>query len=336
MDNQQLSFLNKEKSSTTSHKDVGSSEPKWETSIYKIDEDIVWSLNENLKKFNKKYHYIYKTTNKITEDFYIGRHSTNNLLDGYLGSGKRLKNSIKKYSKNNFIKEILYFCKSLKDLVLLEKQIVNENLIKNIKCLNITVGGINAILMGESNPNFGKKLSKERRLKLSQRAKTLIGDKNPFFGKTHTKETKEKIAEIHRGAFGSKNSFYGKTHSEDYKKESSKRMKNKFNENPKLRDIISNNKKLLYKENAEIWQRYWYHTPNGIFKSMEEAAKMNNCGKHTIHNRCGINADKIFKSKCVKKSTNLDFLPDNYQDNKTLRELGWFKIEFNREITNSI
>lgn len=60
-----------------------------------------------------KFNYIYKTTNLINNKFYIGRHSTNNLKDGYLGSGQVLTNSIKKNGKNNFKCEILEYCDSL-------------------------------------------------------------------------------------------------------------------------------------------------------------------------------------------------------------------------------
>ena len=58
---------------------------------------------------NRKYHYIYKTTCIITNRFYIGMHSTDNLQDGYIGSGKRLYYSIKKYGKENHTCEILEF-----------------------------------------------------------------------------------------------------------------------------------------------------------------------------------------------------------------------------------
>lgn len=42
-----------------------------------------------MRKQRIKYHYLYKTTNLITNEFYIGVHSTYDLKDGYLGSGKK-------------------------------------------------------------------------------------------------------------------------------------------------------------------------------------------------------------------------------------------------------
>ena len=68
------------------------------------------------------YHIIYKTTNIINEKWYIGRHSTKNLNDSYLGSGVVLKQEIQKYGKENFKREILYSDDNFEDMVAKEKE----------------------------------------------------------------------------------------------------------------------------------------------------------------------------------------------------------------------
>ena len=65
----------------------------------------------------EKYHYIYKTTCIINNKYYIGMHSTSNINDGYIGSGKRLKYSINKYGIENHICEKLEFFLNREELV---------------------------------------------------------------------------------------------------------------------------------------------------------------------------------------------------------------------------
>ncbi len=57
----------------------------------------------------KKYNYVYVTTNLINGAQYVGDHSTNNLNDDYLGSGKYLFRSIKKYKKKILIENFRIF-----------------------------------------------------------------------------------------------------------------------------------------------------------------------------------------------------------------------------------
>jgi len=98
----------------------------------------------------KKYHYLYKTTNTVNNKFYVGMHSTDNLEDGYLGSGKYLRNSIKKYGRDKFKIEFLEFFKTRDDLVEREKNLVNEDLIKTPLCMNLRPGGEGGFLSIEN------------------------------------------------------------------------------------------------------------------------------------------------------------------------------------------
>ena len=89
----------------------------------------------------QRLHYFYKITNNINNKFYYGIHSTFNINDGYMGSGSALNRAIKKYGIENFSKEILKFFDSREELELYEAKIVNKNLLDDINCYNIALGG---------------------------------------------------------------------------------------------------------------------------------------------------------------------------------------------------
>lgn len=95
-------------------------------------------INEEI---DKKYHFLYKTTNLLNGKFYYGMHSTTDLDDGYLGSGRHLKNSIKKYGKENFNRKIISFFDSREDLVKAEIELITEDLIEDPNCYNAQMGG---------------------------------------------------------------------------------------------------------------------------------------------------------------------------------------------------
>jgi group I intron endonuclease len=84
---------------------------------------------------------IYKTTNLLNGMYYIGCHQTNDLNDGYLGSGKHLKRAIKKYGHTNFKFEILYSVSTKEEMFELERSIVNEDLVRDTLTYNLKIGG---------------------------------------------------------------------------------------------------------------------------------------------------------------------------------------------------
>jgi hypothetical protein len=87
------------------------------------------------------HHLIYKTRNLINGEFYIGIHSTEDPQDQYLGSGFRLKNSIQKYGKANFEREILGDYPSREAALQRESELVDRTLLEDPKCLNLILGG---------------------------------------------------------------------------------------------------------------------------------------------------------------------------------------------------
>lgn len=90
----------------------------------------------------RKFHYIYKITRTDgSGKYYIGMHSTNELEDGYFGSGTLLAASIRKHGKEKHIKEILEFLPSRAELKIRERQLVNEDLLGTKQCMNLKLGG---------------------------------------------------------------------------------------------------------------------------------------------------------------------------------------------------
>lgn len=75
---------------------------------------------------SKKHYLVYKITNLVNGKIYIGKHETDNLDDGYLGSGKLLKRAIEKYGEENFQREILFECSSKAEMDAREAELVNE------------------------------------------------------------------------------------------------------------------------------------------------------------------------------------------------------------------
>jgi hypothetical protein len=175
---------------------------------------------------------MYKVTNKINGKFYIGKHQTKDLDDGYMGSGKLIRSAIKKYGIENFTKEILHILPSEDEMNQKEKELV----VLSEMSYNLCEGGkggfgyLNTtIWQGQKRLDHNRRVSGFKKLTFEQRSsyakenvKNRVGIHAPdyvqekrlgpgtFTGKKHTEESKHKIGEansIHQS--GTKNSQYG-------------------------------------------------------------------------------------------------------------------------------
>jgi hypothetical protein len=88
-------------------------------------------------------HYtVYKITNTRNNRFYIGKHSTLNLNDGYMGSGVALKQAQQQVGMKHFKKEILADCKSEEQMNEYERIYISSSMSNySRKCYNKVKGG---------------------------------------------------------------------------------------------------------------------------------------------------------------------------------------------------
>ena len=170
---------------------------------------------------------MYKTTCKITGRYYIGMHSTDNIEDGYLGSGKRLRYSIRKHGKENHEKEVLELFESRELLIEGEKKAITSEMIVDDMCMNLKSGGeggnkgINGERLGGDNFKKVHEVywkvednSKRRKNLLAEYRKINLGlgkivppDWN---GKKHSNESKELMRKAKLGkGLSEDNSQYG-------------------------------------------------------------------------------------------------------------------------------
>lgn len=161
----------------------------------------------------KKYNYVYKITNLVNGKIYIGKHSTDNLDDNYMGSGVVLHQAYQKYGLEHFKKEVIQFYNGGDEL--------NQGEIFWIARFNSTDPniGYNRTFGGD-----GGGLLEETKRKISE---TLKGRVAWNKGKHHSEEQKQKISQANKG----------RVFSEEHKQKISESMKGKepWNKGKKLR-----------------------------------------------------------------------------------------------------
>lgn len=179
----------------------------------------------------KTIHYLYKTTCLVTGRYYVGMHSTSKLDDGYMGSGKRLRYSLRKYGIDNHVKEIIKFFESRELLIEAEIKAITPDMITDNNCMNIMSGGTGGFSSVEQqrycsicgNKARSEKLKNDEeyrknwKLKISKSVRKTYssGEHNHkgsigFTGKEHTENTKKQIGEKNsKTQKGEKNSQFG-------------------------------------------------------------------------------------------------------------------------------
>lgn len=180
---------------------------------------------------SKQFYIIYETKNLKNGKTYIGMHETNNLEDGYLGSGKRLKRAIRYYGKEYFTRKILHIFDNKSEMINKEVELVNDEFINRKDTYNLMLGGSGGWYNDDTQLRCsiagGKALAE--RLKNDEdllnkykingfnKLKELWQDsvfrekalKNiDWTGRKHSKESKLKMSNADRT--GSKNSQFGK------------------------------------------------------------------------------------------------------------------------------
>lgn len=149
----------------------------------------------------KQYHYFYKITNLINNHFYYGVHNTNNLNDGYMGSGVRLWKAFNKYGIENFKKEIIKYFDTSEEAFNYESEIVTEQLVNDNNCYNLQEGGKGGFIANINSfktPSFKDKVN----VKLKNTEEYFLIDKNQYdsniydttwTNRHHTEESRNKI-----------------------------------------------------------------------------------------------------------------------------------------------
>lgn len=166
---------------------------------------------------------IYKITNKINGNFYIGKHKTKDLNDKYMGSGKLIKAVIKKHGIENFEKEILETFNTEEEMNEAEKHYV----VLGEGSYNLCPGGqggwgyVNSKERSKKRSEFLSKVRKEQLLiekniikfkEITVLANLKIKELYPngtFYGKNHSEETKKKMSVSASSRIGVKNSQFG-------------------------------------------------------------------------------------------------------------------------------
>jgi group I intron endonuclease len=186
----------------------------------------------------KKHNLIYKITNKVNGNIYIGQHMTDDMDDGYMGSGKAIKAAIKKHGIENFIREILHDYDTFDKMNAKEEELVDEDFVERRDNYNQKTGGSNGSPGKEARAKIGAAHKGMKRPPRTEEHKAKLSaakmGNTDALGRKHTPEARAKMSAVKKGTTRSPETrarmsaaHKGKTHTPEHKANVSKAKRGK-------------------------------------------------------------------------------------------------------------
>ena len=235
-------------------------------------------------KDNKNKSGIYKWTNKLTNDIYVGqsvdlaKRFIRYFNINYLKNRETLiiSRALIKYGYSNFSLEILEYCE-IADLTEREQYYLDK---LNPKYNTLKIAG----------SSLGHKLTEETKTKISNSLKGIyVKEKSALFGRTHTEETKALMA-LKKSK--ENNPLFGKTHNEETKELMRQKALGRKHYEETLLKMSANRGYIVYiyeKCDSEGFKLI------GSFVSIRRAAKFLGISSNTI--KLYINSGEVFKNR---------------------------------------
>lgn len=250
---------------------------------------------------------VYKTTNLITGQYYIGKHKQLvDVFDGYFGSSPSLNEDIGKHGVEHFVRETLHEFSNEAECYAQEILSVSDKWKTDDLCYNKQPGGKGfssgckhySAVVGFSEKHK-KNLSKSRKKRSAATEETR---KKMSISRTGSKRNEETKKRMSVAQSGEKNPMFGKMHSAE------------------IKNIISQNLKGKYVGDKCSSFKGYYITPFGKFASaraMSESITIVSSG--TVCAWCK-NSNKIITKNMVGISR---YLTEN-DIGRTLKEIGFY------------
>ena len=200
------------------------------------------------------HYYLYEIKNLLNDKIYVGVHQTDNLEDGYMGSGKLLKKAIEKYGINNFKKTILETFSSQEGMLKRDREVVDEKFLLREDVYNLKLGGEGGFdwINSSDIPKMrGKKHSEETKKVISEKMTGRNCDHSWIKNRSSSQE--ESFKEM--CSKGGK-ALKGSSKSPEHKARISAAVREKLKKNPELKQKqkdairLHHEKKKAEKENS--------------------------------------------------------------------------------------